>query len=772
MQELKKAIKGQTREGVVYLSALALIFNLSFLGVLLVPVTSAQVAEETLCAAPVDMVLILDRSGSMVRGDCEYYFNGFKTAIDVTEQECEVLYPDSVFTPYVPTKLESAQSAANSFLNLMGTSDQSALVSFATDATLDKQLSNDHSATEAAVNSLSAIGATNIGDAIAAANGELGSERANAEAVKAMILLTDGQANKPNGEGFEEDPIDVAYAEAQAATAASLGYKIFTIGLGSDVNATMLGNIASVTGGAYYSAPSQEDLETIYNNISQKICEYGSIAGCKWLDENADGIWQGEGDDSPETTLLSDWEIVLDDGENTLSQPTNESGCYQFSGLMPGVYTLTEVISPDMQAEGWSQTYPNAESEYRHEVEISGTENIISMDFGNYQSTGPVCGDGNIDEDLNEICDDSDNNGLVCDAPYGGSCSYCSDECQTININGPYCGDGIKNGEEACDGTDGAGEDQACTQECTLIDLGLCGNNEPDGDELCDSGQDNGLVCEAPYGSSCTYCSLACEEIVVNGPYCGDTIQNGEEQCDGTDGVESGYTCTNECTLEKESNGGGGPSQVCGDNIREGSEECDGTDVESGYQCRDNCTKFVLGNTLFPTNRTGGGIGTISSPAPEVLGEEGAPVLSLSKTVDAEFANPGDKDIRYRITVTNNGNLTAFNVVISDNIPDVFSFTDADGQTKTWEASDLKPGETREVTYLINVSKDADADIYTNLAEVSADNHETMTTSVELEVRAVDVLAETGMNYTELMILFGALTSMIGGAQVMRRKTI
>jgi len=48
----------------------------------------------------------------------------------------------------------------------MGAGDQSALVSYADTASLDKLLSNNHAATETAINSLVANGATDIGDAI------------------------------------------------------------------------------------------------------------------------------------------------------------------------------------------------------------------------------------------------------------------------------------------------------------------------------------------------------------------------------------------------------------------------------------------------------------------------------------------------------------------------------------------------------------------------------------------------------------------------------
>ncbi len=71
------------------------------------------------------------------------------------------------------------QTAANAFLGYLGVNDQSGLVSFADSANMDKQLNNDHNATQVAVNNLATGGATNIGEAIAFGTAELGSERAN-----------------------------------------------------------------------------------------------------------------------------------------------------------------------------------------------------------------------------------------------------------------------------------------------------------------------------------------------------------------------------------------------------------------------------------------------------------------------------------------------------------------------------------------------------------------------------------------------------------------
>jgi hypothetical protein len=70
---------------------------------------------------------------------------------------------------------------------------------------------------------------------------------------------------------------------------------------------------------------------------------------------------------------------------------------------------------------------------------------------------GGYCGDGTINTELGEECDNGTSNGDPCTPPYNGSCSYCNSSCKIITLNGPYCGDGDCDPEE---------DDDTCPEDC------------------------------------------------------------------------------------------------------------------------------------------------------------------------------------------------------------------------------------------------------------------------------------------------------------------
>jgi len=352
----------------------------------------------------------MDTSGSMADGGAIAHCNWwelklvgesfqwvYNTTNDVTQAWCDDKSQPpsrlSTFTPASPNKITAAKTAANSFIDKLQSQDQSALVSFSDTAILVKGLSNDHASTKTAMNALTTTGATNIGDAIEKGVEELNSQRANPKAIKAMILLTDGMANKPNGNGYDENPLDVAYALSKAQTAANLGYKIFTIGLGTDgeIDEAMLQQIAIATAAKYYHASNGSDLGGIYDQIAWEVCQYSSISGCKFQDVGKDNSISGD-------PKLAGWEIILTNNSTqaNLSRLTDPSGCFTFAGLLEGNYSVKEGENASQQP--FIATYP-ANPVYN--VTLAKGQNVTDIDFGNYLS---ICGNKILD--AGEACDD------------------------------------------------------------------------------------------------------------------------------------------------------------------------------------------------------------------------------------------------------------------------------------------------------------------------------------------------------------------------------
>jgi uncharacterized protein YegL len=179
---------------------------------------------------PLDIVLVLDVSGSMA------------------EQA-----PDG------RVKLEAAQEAARAFaINLQMPRDRVALVAFDAEARLALGLSGDEVAVGRALDALQTGAGTRIDLGLERAL-EVVSTQARSEAALAVILLTDGL--------HAGDPADVFMA---AEKLKNTDGRVFTIGLGADVDEAMLRRIAS-SPERYLPSPTTAELRALYDRILLQI---------------------------------------------------------------------------------------------------------------------------------------------------------------------------------------------------------------------------------------------------------------------------------------------------------------------------------------------------------------------------------------------------------------------------------------------------------------------------------------------------------------------
>lgn len=159
-------------------------------------------------------------------------------------------------------KIDQAKVAAQSFIDFNGwdpSNDQLGLVSYSSSSTIDQTLTKTYSLVKADINALVSNGSTATGDGINSATAELNSARHNPTALKFQILMSDGLTNAGANSG------------TAAVTARNSGIIIYTIGFGAEADVAELSNIATITGGKYYSALDQNALIDVYNLIAQEI---------------------------------------------------------------------------------------------------------------------------------------------------------------------------------------------------------------------------------------------------------------------------------------------------------------------------------------------------------------------------------------------------------------------------------------------------------------------------------------------------------------------
>lgn len=182
--------------------------------------------------------------------------------------------------------------------------------------------------------------------------------------------------------------------------------------------------------------------------------------------------------------------------------------------------------------------------------------------------TEPVCGDGHINRDAGETCDNGALNGT-------GDCS--------ATCNSPTCDNGLLEQREECDhGEANNADDKLCKANCTY---NRCGDGATlDGVEQCDGG---GTV-EHP--AATILCDSDCTDRV-----CGDGELNTAadpiagveaEECDaGPLNGTPGSVCSSACRL-----------LTCGNGVREAGEACDDRNRLSCGTCNEDCTVATPAN--------------------------------------------------------------------------------------------------------------------------------------------------------------------------------
>ena len=231
----------------------------------------------------------------------------------------------------------------------------------------------------------------------------------------------------------------------------------------------------------------------------------------------------------------------------------------------------------------------------------------------------PTCGDGIIQADRGEQCDDG--NTLPGDGCTGGCSVEPNFTCPTPGepcVSTIACGNGLLEPGEVCD--DGnTTDDDGCNSTCDVQSsnyvcitpgepcerIVFCGDGRVSGDENCEDGntvagdgcdencvREPGYVCRVP-GEPC-----------VPAPRCGDSVQDPGEACDDGNSA-AGDGCSGDCTYIESGfvcPTPGEPCQsivLCGDGLVHGDEQCDDGNIIAGDGC-DDCVLELGYECPFP----------------------------------------------------------------------------------------------------------------------------------------------------------------------------
>ena len=238
-----------------------------FVGSLLGVETFEPVHIATASQLDQDVVLVVDRSGSM--------------AFDLSGVDWQypspLQYPDAYCRPPHATlsRWAAARAAIDAFLSAIDNTrptEHVSVVSFSSDtvacsttvraATTDSQLSPDYSLARAAMAQLSSRpipGGTNIGAGIDQAVSVLKGGHARRFAQKTIIVMTDGHWTDGN------NPVDAAIR------AANDKITVHSITFSNNADEALMREVARVGNGKHYHAPDAAALSAIYEEIAYTL---------------------------------------------------------------------------------------------------------------------------------------------------------------------------------------------------------------------------------------------------------------------------------------------------------------------------------------------------------------------------------------------------------------------------------------------------------------------------------------------------------------------
>lgn len=224
--------------------------------------------------------------------------------------------------------LEHLQAGARNMLDgVVGAGGRSSLVRVSTNSSIVQPLTDDAAALDAAVDTLHiGNGWTALWDGVRIGNETLGAAAADTDGLDSfcdaagrlgVVTFTDGVDNNSSDEqdydheAFPGDGINTTLDDVENLRSGNATTPMYTIGLGDAVDDAALDEIATTTGGRYLGVDSEEDIEGVFDLVTDyfgattQVCTALPEAECGRMWVRVTTTWSDGGAEVTSTTTTS-----------------------------------------------------------------------------------------------------------------------------------------------------------------------------------------------------------------------------------------------------------------------------------------------------------------------------------------------------------------------------------------------------------------------------------------------------------------------------------